>query len=80
MLIELHRSGVDAYSVSYKEPNESALARLGLAKPSRGGGFSRWARRVADAALGGPAPPALVAPSRTVLARDPGLSPPLPLS
>ena len=60
VLLELHRDGVDIYSLSYKPPDESPLARLGgagmrLDLAARAPGASYWAARLLSGMLDGPA-------------------------
>ena len=55
LLLELHSAGVDIYSVEYKMPAESTLAKLGIgsaaaAAPATG----NWLTRVVAAAIGVP--------------------------
>merc|ERR1740136_373839 len=55
LLLELHSSGVEIYSVAYKMPAESTLAKLGIgsaaaAAPATG----NWLTRVVAAAIGVP--------------------------
>merc|ERR1740117_1659298 len=52
LLLELHTSGVEIYSVAYKMPDESPLAKLGIgaAAPAT----ANWLTRVVAAAIGVP--------------------------
>lgn len=63
VLLELHGAGVDIYSVTYKKPHDSPLAKLGLgagaAAPSMapvGAAPTNWLTRVAAAVFGVPLP------------------------
>ena len=59
-LLELHRGGVDIFSVAYQKPKESPLARLGAGGSAAllPGGLPRragWGARLLHALLGGAA-------------------------
>ena len=56
VLLELHTSGVELYSVTYKKPAESPLAKLGLGSSAAAhpAGGNSWLTRVVAAAMGLP--------------------------
>merc|ERR1740136_433952 len=54
LLLELHTSGVEIYSVAYKMPAESTLAKLGIGSAAAAPATANWLTRVVAAAIGVP--------------------------
>jgi ClpP class serine protease len=69
LLLELHTSGVEIFAITYRKPDDSPLAKLGIGVSADAPTTRNWLTRVVAAAVGLPLPHAdysamAVAPSR----------------